>query len=376
MALLAIDTSFDDTAAAVTNGYIVLSSVFSSDLALHEEWGGVVPNLAREYHKKNIDRIIALAMKRAHLTWNEIDAIAVTRGPGLAVSLEVGLAKATELSNLHKKPLIAVNHMEGHLLSFLCQVKKRKNNKYSIPNSQQHTTVPFLKPEALSLDPFPLLSILISGGHTQFVYAREIGAYEIIGETQDDAIGECFDKVGRMLGLGFPGGKFVEQIAKEGTLGGIQFPVPMRHVKSADTSYSGLKTAAMKIVNVQKEANEGTLSRQQIADIACAFQDAALKHLIEKLEFAIQFVKKNNEANKLQSLAVGGGVAANLQIRKRLRHVGKKHGVRVYFPYNKKLCTDNAAMIGIAAAHKFRNNDFADSTQIDRLPNFPLGKLL
>jgi N6-L-threonylcarbamoyladenine synthase len=317
MHILAIDTSFDDTAAAVVSDTKILSNVLSTDLSQHQEYGGVVPRLARASHQKNIDSVIALALRRAHVHWEEIDAIAVTQGPGLAICLEVGIAKAKELGTQWKKPLIPVNHMEGHLLSCLAQSTSR---------------------DLQLSDVFPTLGILISGGHTQFVYATSIGEYEIVGETQDDAIGEAYDKIGRMLGLGYPAGPFLEKMAREGRPGVVKFPVPMRQIKSADLSYSGLKTAAMRIIEKYE-----TLSKQDIADIALGFQTAAITHLVEKLTIALQ-------EKDVKSLLVGGGVIKNLAVRKALRSFANAIGVPIYFPNNGKLCTDNAGMIGIAAA--------------------------
>jgi N6-L-threonylcarbamoyladenine synthase len=335
MTILGIDTSFDDTAAAIVQDSVVLSNVLSTDLTVHQDYGGVVPRLAREYHQKHLDPVIALALKRGHLNWDDIDAIAVTRGPGMAICLEIGVAKAIDLAKQYQKPVIAVNHMEGHLLSFLAKRKQRT-------------------PVTLGLSPFPLLGILISGGHTQFVYARKVGEYEIVGESQDDAIGECFDKVGRMLGLGFPAGRLVEQLAKEGTPGKVVFPVPMRQIKSADTSYSGLKTAALRII--EKYA---TVTRQDIADIALGFQIAAVKHLTEKLAFAVQ-------GREIASIAVGGGVICNQYVRNELRAFARKQTLPIFFPYSKKLCTDNAAMIALVAQWKTASNE------LDRLPTWRL----
>lgn len=346
MMILAIDTSFDDTAASVVQDTTILSNVLSTDLSQHQEYGGVVPRLARESHQKQIDRVIALALKRAHVTWENIDSIAVTQGPGLSICLEVGIAKAKELAEKYKKPLIPVNHMEGHLLSFLAERKKVPNSKIQIPKTSHKSQV---------ASHFPLLGILISGGHTQFVYAKAIGEYEIVGETQDDAMGEAYDKIGRMLGLGYPAGAFLEKIATEGIHGSVVFPVPMRQIKSADTSFSGLKTAAMRIIEKYK-----SLSRQDIANIALGFQTSAIKHLIEKLDVAIQ-------GKEIKAIAVGGGVIRNLAVRKALRVYAKTLGIPVYFPSNGKLCTDNAGMIGIAAAlHPVYERDF------DRKPTLRL----
>lgn len=345
MTILAIDTSFDDTAVAVTRERVILSNVLSTDQSLHAQWGGVVPNLARLHHQDNLDTVISAALRRAHCTWDSIDAIAVTRGPGLAVALEVGIAKAQELAKFHGKKLLEVNHMEGHLLSWAALS----------PKTAQSTKTQELE------NLFPALGVLISGGHTQFVYTTGIGQYEVVGQTQDDAIGECFDKVGRMLLLGYPAGKMVEWMAKKGRPEKFSFPVPMRQVKSADTSYSGLKTAAMRMIEPLKETNQ--LSQQTIADIAYAFQYAAVKHLLEKLQFAL-------DAHPVKSLLIGGGVAANLYLRQELRKVASIHKVPIKFPRSRKLCTDNAAMIGIAA--HLHSREITTSKGLDRVPNWKI----
>lgn len=350
MTILAIDTSFEDSAAAVVQETTILSNVLSTDFSIYEEFGGVVPRLAREYHHKHIDPTITFAMKKARIIWGQVDAIAVTQGPGLAITLEVGIAKAKELSQKHKKPLVAVNHMEGHLLSFLSTPKKRVKSKLTEYRSG-----------------FPAMAILISGGHTQFVYVNDIGVYEIVGETQDDAIGECLDKVGRMLGLGYPAGHLIEKLAKEGRAGVYPFPIPMRQVKNANTSFSGLKTAAMRVIEAAKANKGGRLTKQDIADIAYAFQDACFTHLIEKMQVTLQ-------ERKVKSIILGGGVVANTEIRKRMRQVARHHNVPLYLPYSKKLCTDNAAMIGIAGYFKVQRKEFVgDIDTLDRVPTMRLG---
>lgn len=353
MLILGIDTSFDDTAAAVVQDTTVLSNVLSSQLPIYQQWGGVVPRLARQSHQENIDATIALALKRAGITWPEIDAIAVTAGPGLAIALEVGIAKAQELAKLHQKPLVAVNHMEGHLLSVLAHPKHNQE-------ADQETSP--------SVD-FPAMAVLISGGHTQFVKVEGIGNYEIVGETQDDAMGEAFDKVGRMLGLGYPAGAVVEQMAEAGTMSQIVFPIPMQAVKSADTSFSGLKTAAMRIIEPLK-ATKGFLSQQEIADVAYAFQKACIIHLTKKLKFAL-------ENNSVNALMVGGGVAANQAVRTALRNLAKSYGISVYFPYTKKLCADNAAMIAVAGCFMAESGRyFPDPDRLDRNPTLRLGQVV
>jgi N6-L-threonylcarbamoyladenine synthase len=348
MYVLGIDTSFDDTAASVVSDTRILSNVLSSQLPVFQKWGGVVPRLARENHEKHIDSVINLALKQAGLTWPEIDVIAVTRGPGLAITLEIGISKAKELAKLHSKKLVAINHLEGHLLSVLAQRSNaRKSHKID--------------------EIFPSLAVIVSGGNTQFVLAQNIGEYEIIGQTQDDALGEAYDKVGRMLGLGYPAGALVEKLAKNGIVGKIIMPVPMRSVKTADTSFSGLKTAAQRAIATLKKNPEDSLTKQQICDMALAFQTASLTHLMEKLEMAISLCSP-------KSLILGGGVAANMTLRALMRNKANLHGLKLLMPLSKKLCVDNAAMIAVAGYFNATNGNFVtDFEALDRLPNMKLG---
>ncbi len=348
--ILAIDTSFDDTAAAIVDGIMIRSNVLSTELDVHLEYGGVVPRLARASHEQNIDRVIALALKRAHVDWDAIDAIAVTVGPGLAICLEVGIAVAKSYAKKYKKPLIPVNHMEGHLLSFLAKPYPKDP---SLRMQCDRATIEHIY--------FPTLSVLLSGGHTQFVYAKTFGDYEIVGETQDDAMGEAFDKVGRMLGLGYPAAPLVEKMAKDGVSGRFVFPIPMRQIHDSNLSYSGLKTALLRTVEKQER-----LSRQDVADIASGFQYAAIKHMQEKLERALA------SSSGVKTLSAGGGVLKNLTVRKTLRKVAKQRGILFCVPPIGKLCADNAAMIGIAAQFsKLATVDY-DSAIFDRKPTWRL----
>lgn len=348
MHILGIDTSFDDTAASVVRNTTILSNILSSDLPIYQEWGGVVPRLARLSHEQNIDSVIQTALKRARVPMEKIDAIAVTYGPGLSITLEVGIAKAKELSATFHVPIIAINHMEGHLLSFLASPEKKDT-----PTAEDTRDTNNI---------FPSLAVLVSGGHTEFVFVPHIGTYEIVGEKQDDAMGEAFDKVGRMLGLGYPAGALIEKFAKEGTVGTIKFPVPMRSVRSADTSFSGLKTAAMRIIEPLKEKRGGVLTKQDICDVALGFQTACVTHLIEKLTFAL-------EEKNVKSIVLGGGVAANATLRSELRKTAKKYAIPLYIPYSKKLCVDNAAMIALAGYFKAVRGEFVTNSEaVERDP--------
>jgi len=348
MIVLGIDTSFDDTAAAVVDQTVILSNVLSSQLPLYQQWGGVVPSLARQSHQQNIDLVIARALNKTGKNWSQVDCIAVTYGPGLALALEVGIEKAKELAARYNKPLVAVNHMEGHLLSVLAQAPKR---------------VEFFAPQAINQDLFPALGVLVSGGHTEFVLTKQIGEYTIVGQTHDDAMGEAFDKVGRMLGLGYPAGATVELLARKGTPGAVVFPVPMRSVKDANTSFSGLKTAAQRIIESMKIQRDGTLSAQDISDIAYGFQIACITHIQEKLRFALAEYPVN-------AVFLAGGVAANRKLRVQLRVVTRQHGIPLLVPHPYRMCMDNAAMIAIAGYFKAQRGEFVESPEtLDRVPN-------
>jgi N6-L-threonylcarbamoyladenine synthase len=375
--ILAIETSLDDTCAAVTRDDRVIANMVASQVKFHEEFGGTVPHIAKRKHLEWIDQTVDEALVRAGLLvksthhprsledapsghfggdFPEIDAVAVTYGPGLAPCLEVGIAKAKELANLWKKPLVAVNHMEGHLLSALA-----KNSKGRGPFFAK-------KPE------FPALGFLISGGHTQLVLIKGIGKYELLGETLDDAAGEAYDKVARMLNLGYPGGPFLTQIAKEGVVR-YDLPEPMRERKDLNFSFSGLKTAAMqrlrKLNDLESDSLQGRaggsgmtigFSRQFVADFAASFQAAVMKMLSRRLQRAIDMYHP-------KMIWLGGGVISNVAIRKMTRQVARACRVPVIIPYSHRLFTDNAAMIGVAAWYKARRGEFLEDIEaLDRVP--------
>ncbi len=354
--ILSVDTSCDDTSAAVTVNDRVISNVISSQIELHKKWGGVVPILAKRAHEERIKAVVDEALKLANttlkrvnllrlqsLTLSKVDAFAVTIGPGLAPALEVGIRHTKELAQKHNKPIIAVNHMEGHLLSsFAC-------------NALGHGSA--------TNNTFPLLGLLISGGHTQLVLMHEFGIYELLGETLDDAVGEAFDKVSKMLELGYPGGPILEHLAKGGDEKAFKLPIPMRKRQDENYSfsYSGIKTALLYLIKGLKE--QGKLDKKIIQDLAASFQRIVAISLIDKLEIA---VKKTNP----KGILLGGGVVSNLYIRHSIRRAMKKHALPVYIPYSKKLFTDNAAMIGIAAYYQSKRNNFvSDITLLDRSPN-------
>lgn len=330
MKILAIDTSCDETAAAVVKNTTILSNVVWSQVQLHKKYGGVMPNIAKLAHQEHIDEIVELALVRAKVKLSDIDALAVTQGPGLAIALEVGIHKAQDLARQIGKPLIAVNHGEGHIFSaWSGQVE------------------------------FPALALIVSGKHTELVYIEKAGLYKILVQTQDDALGEALDKAARMLGLGYPGGAILEKMAKSGDSKRFPLPLPMRGRENEHSiSYSGLKSAMWRLVESLQP-----LDRQKIYDLAASFQTIAFSHLIKVVSMALTPVRH---------MLVGGGVAANLELRKKLRQLGREHNMTVHFPVNKRLCGDNAAMIGIAAFFKAQRSEFANPEAVDRLPKWKI----
>ncbi len=328
MNILAIDTSCDETAVAITNERNILSNVTHSQILMHQEWGGVVPNLARRAHEENIDMVIETTLKKAKLSWKKIDYIAVTYGPGLAIALGVGIEKAKELSRQYDKKLIAINHMEGHIYSCFAQ------------NSAGNPLRPFK---------FPYLCLLVSGGHTELVLFKNHLSYEIIGRTLDDAAGECLDKAARLImsGTVYPGGPLIERLAKTGKTDFVSFPRPMTGSKDLNFSYSGLKTSLFNYVNRHDDDHR----RTHLNDIAASFQEAVIDSLIFKLEQAIKEYKINR-------ILIAGGVAANARLRLKARQLANKYQGEALFPTFKTLYGDNAAMIGVVANYKAEKGDF------------------
>jgi N6-L-threonylcarbamoyladenine synthase len=283
-----------------------------------------------------------------------IDCIAVTIGPGLSIALGVGIDRAKKMAIKYNKKLIAVNHLEAHLLSSFALTK---NSQLTINNLQ-----------------FPALGLVVSGGNTLFVKINNIGSYEILAQTTDDALGEALDKGARMLGLGYPGGAVLEKIARlhktsAGQARDVVYKLPIPIVGQEERkmfTYSGLKTAMSRKIEEVRTKNE-KLTKQNICDLATSFQDSAFTHLIRVIKFVIC-----NSEFEISSLLVGGGVSANIELRKRLRKLGRENKINVLFPYSKKLTGDNAAIIGVTAYFKALRKEFADPNKIDRNPNLKI----
>jgi len=347
MIILSIETSADETAAAVTQGRKKLSSLLYSQVLLYKQWGGIVPSIAKRAHEERIDQIVAGAVKRAHLglsfsqAMKKIDAIAVTYGPGLAIALEVGIIKAKQLALKYKRKLIAVNHLEGHIYSSFIQ------NRQSKPEKKFN---------------FPYLALLISGGHTVLVIFRGHLDYQVIGQTKDDAVGEALDKAARILGFGYPGGPIIESLAREiGNQDKYLFPRPMARTDDFNFSYSGLKTAFF--YQVKKMSKQEKLANLYL--LASSFQEAAFDSLVIKLEKAIK-------RTGINQIVVGGGVSANLYLRKKIRSLVRKYQGKVFFP-SRDFTGDNAAMIGLVAYFKAKTGHYVkDINKLDRVARLSL----
>jgi len=331
--ILGIESSCDETAASVVRGgRQILSNVINTQVDFHKKYGGVVPEIASRKHIENIDSVIDEALFSADMTLSDIDAIAVTYGPGLVGALLVGVSSAKALSFATGKPLVAVNHIRGHICA----------------NFAAH---PDLEP--------PFVCLVASGGHSHIVNVKDYTEFEILGRTRDDAAGEAFDKIARVLGLGYPGGPLIDELAKNGNGEAVNFPRVRMDNNSLDFSFSGVKTAV--INHIHKAEQKGEEINK--ADIAASFQEAVTDVLCEHtIEGAIKCGAK--------TVALAGGVAANSALRKKMAQMCEKHGISVIYP-PPVLCTDNAAMIASAGFFEFQKGNFADLT-LNAVPNLPL----
>ncbi len=332
--ILAIESSCDETAAAVVrNGREVLSNIISSQIDLHTLYGGVVPEIASRKHTERINQVIAEALQTAGMTLREMDAIAVTYGPGLVGALLVGVSAAKAISFASGIPLIGVHHIEGHISANYIEHKE--------------------------LEP-PYVCLVVSGGHSHLVQVTDYGEYEIMGRTRDDAAGEAFDKVARAIGLGYPGGPKIDKVAKEGNPDAIKFPRAKVADAVYDFSFSGLKSAVLNYLN-SCEMKGIEISQ---ADVAASFQKAVVDVLVEHSMNAVQ------ECGA-KKFAIAGGVASNSALRSALEEACNKRGIAFYRP-SPVLCTDNAAMIGAAAYYEYRKG-VRHGYDLNAVPNLKLG---
>ncbi|MDR7869415.1 MAG: tRNA (adenosine(37)-N6)-threonylcarbamoyltransferase complex transferase subunit TsaD [Tissierellaceae bacterium] len=322
MLTLAIETSCDETSVAVIkDGREVLSNIISSQIDIHKKFGGVVPEIASRKHIEAINNIIQESLDKANITFDDIDLVGVTQGPGLVGALLVGISAAKAIAYGLEKPFIGVNHIQGHICANYIEHKE--------------------------LEP-PFTCLVVSGGHTYLLNVKSYTDYELVGRTRDDAAGEAFDKVARSIGLPYPGGPHIDRLAKEGDKDSIPFPRVYLEDKSYDFSFSGLKTAVLNYINQTKQKGEEIV----VENVAASFQVAVLDVLVDK---AFRLAKETNS----KRIVIAGGVAANQGLREMLENRGKKENIKIFYP-SKILCTDNAAMIGSAAYYHYINGEESD----------------
>ena len=325
--IMGIESSCDETSVAIVkNGREVLSNVINSQIKIHEEYGGVVPEIASRCHTEVINQIMKESLKEANISLDDVDAIAVTQGPGLVGALLVGVSYAKGLSFVTGKPLVPVNHIEGHIAG----------------NYLSHSE---LKP--------PFLCLIVSGGHTHLVKVDDYNKFEILGKTRDDAIGEAFDKVARVVGLGYPGGPKVDNLAKEGS---PTINLPITHFDNLDFSFSGIKTAVINLNHKDPNINK--------ADLCASFEKAVTEMLLSNVKKAIKQYGENK-------IVIAGGVSRNTYIRKEFDKLEDELGIKVYYP-EPILCTDNAAMIAAAGYYDYINGKRAD-LKLNAIPNLKIG---
>ncbi len=332
--ILAIETSCDETAAAVVrNGRQILSNVIYSQISIHTEYGGVVPEIASRKHLEKIDGVIRKAMDDAGMAFQDLDAVAVTRGPGLVGALLVGVAEAKALAFALEKPLLGIHHIEGHVAA----------------NYLEHA----------DLEP-PFACLTVSGGHTHLSIVKDYGEFEIVGRSRDDAAGEAFDKVARAVGLGYPGGPKIDAAAREGKPDAIHFPRGEVDGHPLDFTFSGLKSAVLNYINKSRMTGEEI----NVPDLCASFQESVAESLVSR---AISLCRDRG----FRRLAMAGGVAANTHIRQRMMEACGKEGIDFFCP-RPLLCTDNAAMIGSAAYYSFIRGQ-RDGLSLNASPGLMLG---
>ncbi len=323
--ILSIESSCDDTSAAVLRNDRILSNVIASQ-KVHEQYGGVVPELASRAHQQNIVPVVDAAIRNAGIRRSEIDAVAFTRGPGLLGSLMVGVSFAKSFGQALGIPLIEVNHLQAHVLSHFI----RESDESPVPQ-------------------FPFVCLLVSGGHTQILLLRSHFDMEVLGQTIDDAAGEAIDKAAKIMDLGYPGGPIIDRLAKEGNPDAYRFAVP--HIAGNDYSFSGIKTSFLYFLR-DRIAEEPDYIERHKADLCASIQQCIVGFLVKKLEKAVR-------ASGVRQIAIAGGVSANSLLRSELQRIGEKNHWKVFIP-KFQFCTDNAAMVGIAGYFKYLRGDFAD----------------
>ena len=330
---MAIESSCDETSVAVlADGREILSNVISSQIEIHTQFSGVVPKIASRHHLNNINAVTEQALAQANVKLDDIDLIGVTSGPGLIGALLIGVATAKAFALAKNKPLVGVHHIQGHI-------------------SANYLQYPELEP--------PFMALVLSGGHTNIIRVTDYNKCEVLGQTRDDAIGEAYDKVARVIGLGYPGGPKIDRIAKEGNPNAIEFKRVMLEKDSLDFSFSGIKTGVLNYVNTQRQAGKEI----NVADVAASFQQAVLDVVVTK---AMKAAARHNE----KRLVMAGGVASNSALRKQMAAACEKRGIKLYVP-DPVLCTDNAAMIGCAAYYMYKAGELSDLS-LDAVASVPL----
>lgn len=334
MLILGIETSCDETSAAILDGKKIISNIIFSQIEKHKIFGGVVPEIAAREHLNQLPMVVSKCFKDADMRLNQIDAVAVTYGPGLAGSLIVGLSYGKAMAFALKKKFIGINHLEAHLLS------------------------PFIEYDNFD---FPFIGLVVSGGHTNVYIAEEFGKYKLIGSTRDDAAGEAFDKVAKLLGLPYPGGPAISKAAKEGNAKKIVFPQAQMKDKSFDFSFSGIKTSVLYFLKKnENKIKKGEITRE---DIAAAFQKAAIRTIVNK-------IKRVYKKYKIKNVAITGGVAANSFLKEEIKILADEKNLNFFIP-SPILCTDNGAMVAYTGYMYLKHNKFSE-WNLDIVPELKL----
>lgn len=345
--ILAIESSCDDTSCAILKNDVVLANI-TANQKIHEQYGGVIPELASRDHQKNIVPVVEAALQKAAVNLSQISAVAFTKGPGLMGSLLVGASFAKSMAMALQVPLIEVNHMQAHILAHFIRQFGVESSELGVGSSVDDTTN-----YELRTPHFPFLCLTVSGGHTQIVKIHSHLEFELLGETIDDAVGEAFDKAAKIIGLPYPGGPMVDKLAQSGNPNKFSFSTP--HVNDLNYSFSGIKTSFLYFIQNNVKTNPDFI-KENINDICASYQNHLIKVLLHNLEIAAK-------RHSIKDIAISGGVSANSELRKQLTALGEKNKWNVFIPPF-EYCTDNAAMIGITAYYKYLKQEFCGLNEV------------